>query len=508
MPVAAPHDHEPRRRTTSRWASAVVLVAGLAVGGGHAAYADDDPTPSESDVAAAKGRADAKGRDVATVQADLIRANLALETAGDRAAQAAEAWNGARWRAEQARADADEAEDAAEAAREDVESQRELYAATVVQSYEDGTQVQGLSAIVEADGVESLIDRTVTMGNTSDALNHQYDSFLASSAVADVTASTATQASERAEVAEAEAEEAYAAAGAAEAAAGAEAQSVSATKADLIAELAELEGISVRLAEKRQSALEREAAEAAAAAAQAQAEAAAQAAAEAQAQAQAQADAQAQAQAQAEQEQQSTPTPAPTPTSTPTTKPTPTPTPTPSATPTPTPTPTETPTATATPTPTPTETPTPTPTPVPAPTPVPTPTTLPTTPPTPPPPVSTGASAAIAFAAAQIGDPYKWGASGPNAWDCSGLTAGAWAAAGKALPHYSVAQYTQSTKITAGQLAPGDLVFWGASSSPGSIYHVALYIGDGQIIHAPRTGRPVSQESMYYWRAPNFFARP
>lgn len=53
-----------------------------------------------------------------------------------------------------------------------------------------------------------------------------------------------------------------------------------------------------------------------------------------------------------------------------------------------------------------------------------------------------------------------------------------------------------------------DLVFWGASSSPSSIYRVAIYVGDGQIVHAPRTGRDVSQESMYYWRAPNFFARP
>ena len=57
VPFAAPQDREPQRRTTSRWASAVVLVAGLAVGGGHAAYADDDATPSESDVAAAKDRA-------------------------------------------------------------------------------------------------------------------------------------------------------------------------------------------------------------------------------------------------------------------------------------------------------------------------------------------------------------------------------------------------------------------------------------------------------------------
>ncbi|GIM67349.1 hypothetical protein Pve01_89100 [Planomonospora venezuelensis] len=167
MPVTPPHDHEPQRRTTSRWASAVVLVAGLAAGGGHAAYADGDPVPSEADVAAAEGRAEAKGRDVAAVQADLIRANLSLESAGDRAAQAAEAWNGARWRAEQARADAVEAEEAAEAARQDVATQRELYAATVVQSYEDGSQVQGLAAVVEADGVESLIEHPGRMTHAS-----------------------------------------------------------------------------------------------------------------------------------------------------------------------------------------------------------------------------------------------------------------------------------------------------------------------------------------------------
>jgi len=158
---------------------------------------------------------------------------------------------------------------------------------------------------------------------------------------------------------------------------------------------------------------------------------------------------------------------------------------------------------TATPTPTPQPTPKPTPAPVP-PEPAPTPAPVP-----PPPPTSTGdAAAAIAFATAQIGDPYKWGAAGPDAWDCSGLTAGAWAAGGKSLPHYSVAQYTGSTAITAASLAPGDLVFWGSSSNSSSIYHMALYVGDGQIIHAPRTGRSVVRESMYSWTTPNFFARP
>jgi cell wall-associated NlpC family hydrolase len=125
------------------------------------------------------------------------------------------------------------------------------------------------------------------------------------------------------------------------------------------------------------------------------------------------------------------------------------------------------------------------------------------------PPAPTGdPAAAVAFAAAQIGDPYKWGASGPDSWDCSGLTAGAWGAGGKSLPHYSVAQYTGSVPIAAASLAPGDLVFWGSSSKSTSIYHVALYVGGGQIIHAPRTGRPVVQESMYSWTTPNFYARP
>jgi cell wall-associated NlpC family hydrolase len=125
-----------------------------------------------------------------------------------------------------------------------------------------------------------------------------------------------------------------------------------------------------------------------------------------------------------------------------------------------------------------------------------------------PPAPASGATRAIAFARSQIGDPYVWGAAGPDAWDCSGLTMGAWRAGGISLPHYSVAQYTQSTPISSGSLRPGDLVFWGSSGSPSSIYHVALYVGNGMIIQAPRTGRDVEEVSMYYWIAPNFFARP
>ena len=135
----------------------------------------------------------------------------------------------------------------------------------------------------------------------------------------------------------------------------------------------------------------------------------------------------------------------------------------------------------------------------------PTPTATPTTP---PPAPAGGAAAAIAFARAQIGDPYQWGAAGPDKWDCSGLTMRAWQAGGVSLPHYSAGQYDASTPIAEGDLQPGDLVFWGSSSSPSSIYHVALYTGGGMIVHAPRTGEDVAEVPIDYWISPNFFARP
>ena len=126
----------------------------------------------------------------------------------------------------------------------------------------------------------------------------------------------------------------------------------------------------------------------------------------------------------------------------------------------------------------------------------------------PAPAAATGdAAAAIAFARAQVGEPYQYGASGPSSWDCSGLTMRAWQAGGKSLPHYSVAQYQQSTPITLAELQPGDLLFWGDGSAS-SIYHVAIYTGNGMMIHAPRPGRSVEEVSMYYWITPNYFARP
>jgi cell wall-associated NlpC family hydrolase len=120
-----------------------------------------------------------------------------------------------------------------------------------------------------------------------------------------------------------------------------------------------------------------------------------------------------------------------------------------------------------------------------------------------------GSSAAIAFALSQLGDPYVWGATGPDSWDCSGLTMEAWAHAGIQLPHYSVAQYEQVKHISADELQPGDLIFWADDANdPSTIFHVAMYLGSGQMIHAPRTGKPVKLENVYYWEPPDFFGRP
>ena len=107
-------------------------------------------------------------------------------------------------------------------------------------------------------------------------------------------------------------------------------------------------------------------------------------------------------------------------------------------------------------------------------------------------PVSGRAGAAVAYAMAQVGDAYVYGAAGPSAFDCSGLTMMAWAQAGVALPHSSSAQYAGGTKVAAGDLIPGDLVFY---YSP--ISHVGMYIGNGMIVHAANPGTGVNTAPLY-----------
>ena len=107
-------------------------------------------------------------------------------------------------------------------------------------------------------------------------------------------------------------------------------------------------------------------------------------------------------------------------------------------------------------------------------------------------PASGRAAAAVAYAMAQVGDAYVWAATGPDAFDCSGLTMAAWAQAGVALPHSSSAQYSSGTRIAASDLQPGDLVFYYTPIS-----HVSMYIGNGMIVDAANPGAGVRVAELY-----------
>ncbi|MEV5016698.1 NlpC/P60 family protein [Streptomyces sp. NPDC053780] len=112
---------------------------------------------------------------------------------------------------------------------------------------------------------------------------------------------------------------------------------------------------------------------------------------------------------------------------------------------------------------------------------------------TPDPSYGTKAEKALGFARAQIGKPYVWGATGPGSYDCSGLTQAAWKAAGVTLPRVTYDQVNAGTTVPVSQAQPGDLVFFYDDLS-----HVGLYIGNGMMIHAPKPGAYVREESIYY----------
>ena len=401
-----------------------------------------------------------KASDVESVQAQLAAAEERLQRTEILAIQATEVFNAARHRAQQASEAARAAQQASDEASRALGIQREAYADAVNTSYQLGPSLSPLAALSNADGVSGVLQNTTLLEQAAAAIDDTYQTY-------DAVAVQAESADVRAEEAEAAAAatqaEARTARDEAEAAAD-DAAAQTAAYADerdgLIAELAELQDISVGLARQRQEALEQAAAEAAAqAAAEAAAQAAAEAAAQAAAEQAAQEAAEQAAQEAAEEAEQTSPPPTPAP-----------------------------------------------------------------TPPSPPPPrrprrrrrfrrilrtrlprterrrrgghrlrpcPDRGAVPLRRVRAEQLG--------------CSGLTMMAWQQGGKSLPHSSAMQYSVSTPITIGNLQPGDLLFWG--SSPGSIYHVALYVGDGRMIHAPRTGRDVEEVSMYYWITPNFFAR-
>lgn len=432
--------------------------------GGASLPAVADPTapatpPSQEQVDAAQDAVADKARTIEDVEAEYAAANARLASAELAAGKAAEAYNGARWHLEEAQAEATKAEAESAAATRRLAGHKVAFTELIANTYEQQPELHALNALTTVDGAQSVIDAASTTYQVSTAMDDIQGGYQRAEAEArqasDRAAAARTEAAELAARAESAARQAQASA----ANAAAQADSVAQQKQALVAELAQLQNISVELAGQRQEAIEEAERRAAATAAQKAAEAASAKATNA-----AQDAAAAAAPAQPA---------APKPVSKPSSQPAPQPAPEPEEE-------QDTPSAPSDP--------------------------APVIDPTPPAP-SGGASAAIAFAKAQLGEAYLWAAAGPDRWDCSGLTMMAWRAGGKYLPHYSVAQYDQSTPISLSSIAPGDLLFWSDNGRSSGIHHVALYMGGGQYIHAPRAGKNVEIKTLSYWY-PTMAARP
>jgi cell wall-associated NlpC family hydrolase len=108
-------------------------------------------------------------------------------------------------------------------------------------------------------------------------------------------------------------------------------------------------------------------------------------------------------------------------------------------------------------------------------------------------PTSTQAEKAVAFAYAQLGKPYVWGATGPGGYDCSGLVQAAWASAGVSIPRTTYDQWAALPHISVSAIQPGDLLYMDG------IGHVAMYVGNGYIIDAPQTGMDVQKVPLAGW---------
>ncbi|TNC23141.1 C40 family peptidase [Amycolatopsis alkalitolerans] len=114
-------------------------------------------------------------------------------------------------------------------------------------------------------------------------------------------------------------------------------------------------------------------------------------------------------------------------------------------------------------------------------------------------PANQAAARAIAFALGEQGKPYVWGATGPNAYDCSGLMLRAYEAAGITLDRVSQDQYHDGAMLPVRDAQPGDLLFWAYDpSNPNTIHHVAMYLGNGKIVEAQQTGVPVHVRSVSF----------
>ncbi|MDU0314188.1 C40 family peptidase [Phycicoccus sp. M110.8] len=447
-----PGTTSPRRAL--RVGAAMSLVGALGLGTAWTASADPGPVyPSKSQVDKAKARVSSTAGEVSALDARYAAASAQLSQVQDDASAAAEAYNGARLALDQATAEASAAAKRAADAQSQADAaslEVRRYASSV---YQSGGSLGELDAYLSSTGPQDLVDRATAIEAVSDARSRALQKAAATSLVAQTMRAQAATARDQQARAATSAQQARDAAQARADQATAEASRIQHEQQALTVQLATLRKTSVALEKQRQDGLAAAAAARAAAAAAAEqarlaaqraqqardaaARRAAQAAAKAAAQEAARQKAAAEAAQKAAEQQASQPSRP--------SRPTP-----------------------------------------PAPQPA---------DPPPPPPSSGGVGAVIAYAQAQLGKPYGWGAAGPDSFDCSGLTMMAWRQAGVYLSHYTGAQWAETSRVAISDLRPGDLVFYG-SDGPSS-HHMGLYVGNGQMIEAPHTGAVVRYASIY-----------
>lgn len=436
---------------------------------------------------------------IAELERELAQLTAAREEAAIRAGQANEAYLEASVHLEEARIETREARRAAQAAADDVEAARESLGAIAQLLYQGGSaSLATLMPFLTTENFEVALDSAMYMEQLATRTEDELQRFEALQTVAAILMERA----ERADAAEQAAvdELAVAAEVAQQEAEAAEFQlAYSAEQRDaLIASLAEQRATTVELERARQDTLEAERIEREnlAAIREAQTVAAVDSLAAAPVAATEPVEMAAEPVVEPERDtsvsrdnerEETVPSPAPSPSPTtarPTVSPTPSPTTARPTTPAPTPSPTPSPTTT-TPAPTPTPTPTPTPAP-PPPAPAPAPSVLP------------AATVALNFALSQVGKPYIWGATGPDGYDCSGLTQTSYRQAGIYLPRTTRDQYYATARVPLADMRPGDLIFYSSNGAPSGIYHVAIYAGGGMRVHAPSPGKLVEHVKMYY----------
>jgi cell wall-associated NlpC family hydrolase len=437
----------PAARLAIAALSTLALVLPLA---GSAVADPKGPTlPSAERVEKAKRDVEEKKRSVAELQAALEASNARLEEAVIQAGYLAEQYNGAVWRLSEARKAKKQAEQDEADAIEAVRNQRRAIITLVTESYQNGTELNTATALVGEGGPEGLMNRYAVVQSAGDSMEAAHARYRQASARAKEARSKAVGAEKKQEELAEEARRLRDEAGQAAAAAALATNQIAAQREELVEALAKAEDISYELASKRQKGLERIAEQKAAELARARKEAEEAALKKARDEARkAREEAKDAGKGVKKPKRDRTGSQSPA-TGGAYVRP------------------------------------------------------VDYTPRAP----GRGAKAAVNYAKMQLGKPYVWAAAGPNAFDCSGLTMRAWQAGGKMLPHFSGAQYEMGTRIPVPLAAAGDLYFWTNNGRPSGIHHVALALGDGRFIEAPRTGLAVRYNHVSNWY-PDYAVRP